>query len=173
MGMNDAELAKFRDRIKLNHIATVDTTNSPVTPYTQEIPVTARESLLASLRSQIYEDYGALDVHVVAAGATNDHIEAAYQPMDEEADDFEYQVIQCINGILRLIGIEDVPLFNRNRVSNQMERTNMVMMAAQLLDRETILKKLPFITPDEIEGILMKTESAEMGTFSREEEAEE
>ena len=155
MGENDETLAKFRDRIKLNHIAAIDSMNSKITPYTQEIPVNARNTLLQSLRDQIYEDYGALDVHTVAAGATNDHIDAAYQPMDEEADDFEYQVIQCISGILAILGIDDVPLFNRNRISNQKERTEMVINAAQYLDDETILKKLPFITPDEIDGILM------------------
>ena len=131
--MNDADLAKFRDRIKLNHIAVVDTDNSPVTPYTQDIPVTARESLLKSLREQIYEDYGALDVHTVAAGSTNDHIDMAYQCVDEEADDFEYQVIKCIRGILGILGVDDMPIFNRNRISNQKERTEMVMLAANYL----------------------------------------
>jgi hypothetical protein len=170
MAMNDSDLAKFRDRIKLNHIAVVDTENSPVQPYTQEIPVNARESLLTSLRTQIYEDYGALDVHTVAAGATNDHIDAAYQPMDEEADDFEYQVIKAIRGILNIIGIDDMPLFNRNRVSNQKERTDMVMLAAQYLDEETILKKLPFITPDEIDSILMNNDKADQDMIEEPEE---
>ena len=158
MGENDESLAKFRDRIKLNHIVAADTQNSPITPYTQEIPVTARATLLASLREQIYEDYGGLDVHTVAAGATNDHIDAAYQPMDEEADDFEYQVIKAIRGILNIIGVDDMPIFNRNRVSNQKEQTEMVLMAANYIDEETILKKLPFITPDEIDGILSNKE---------------
>ena len=169
MGMDDADLAKFRDRIKLNHIAVVDTDNSPVTPYTQEIPVNARDTLLKSLRDQIYEDYGALDVHTVAAGATNDHIDAAYQPMDEEADDFEYQVIKAINGILEIIGIEDTPIFQRNRVSNQMEQTQMVMLAANYLDDETILKKLPFVTVDEVDGILARRTDEDAGTFEMEE----
>ena len=170
MGMNDQDLAKFRDRIKLNHIAVVDTENSPVTPYTQDIPVAARESLLKSLREQIYEDYGGLDVHTIAAGATNDHIDAAYQSVDEEADDFEYQAIECIRGILNIIGIDDMPLFNRNRISNQLERTNMVLMAAQYLDNETILKKLPFITPDEIDSILMNNDKDDQDMIEEEPE---
>lgn len=156
MGMTDADLAKFRDRIKLNHIAVVDTENSPVTPYTQEIPVTARESLLNSLRDQIYEDYGALDVHTVSADSTNDHIDMAYQCVDEEADDFEYQVIKCIRGILGILGIDDMPIFKRNRVSNQKEKTETVMLAANYLDDETILKNLPFITVDEVQDILAR-----------------
>lgn len=156
MGMTDSDLAKFRDKMKLQHIAVMDTDNTNITPYQQEVPTNARQTLLDSLRAQIYEDYGGLDVHTVAAGATNDHIDAAYQPMDEEADDFEYQVIEAIRGILSIIGIEDMPIFQRNRISNRMEQTQMVMMAANYLDDETVIRKLPFITPDEIETILIR-----------------
>lgn len=170
MGMSDADLAKFRDRIKLNKIAVVDTENSPVTPYTQDIPYQARETLLKSLREQLYEDYGALDVHTVAAGATNDHIDAAYQPMDEEADDFEYEAIKCIRGILGILGIDAVPQFNRNRVSNMMERTQMVMLAAQVLDPDTLVKHLPFLTPDEYEEILSKEQETGVDRFSGDDE---
>ena len=173
MGMSDADLAKFRDRIKLNHIAVVDTENTPVTPYTQEIPVNARESLLKSLREQIYEDYGGLDVHTVSAGSTNDHIDMAYQALDEEADDFEYQCIKCIRGILGILGIDDIPIFNRNRVSNQKERTEMIMLSANYLNDETVLKKLPFITPDEIESILMNKDQSIDDRIEKEEEVEE
>ena len=158
LGMTDDELSKFRDRLKTQHIAAIDTDNTGVTPYTQEVPTAARATLISSLRSQLYEDYGGLDVHTVAAGATNDHIDAAYQPMDEEADDFEYQVIKAVRGILSIIGVDDVPVFHRNRISNRMEQTQMVMMAANYLDDETVIKKLPFITPDEVDNILEKKE---------------
>lgn len=156
-GMNDADLSRFRDRLKTLHVAVVDSDDeSSVTPYTQEIPYQARKQYLDDLRSGIYEDFGGLDVHAVAAGATNDHIDAAYQPLDEEADDFEYQVIECVQQILDLIGIEDTPIFKRNRISNQREQTEMVLSAAQYLDETTILNKLPFISPDEVQQILMR-----------------
>ena len=158
LGMTDDDLSKFRDRMKTQHIVAVDTDNTGVTPYTQEVPTAARATLISSLRAQLYEDYGGLDVHTVAAGATNDHIDAAYQPMDEEADDFEYQVIKAVRGILAIIGVGDVPVFHRNRISNRMEQTQMVMLAANYLDDETIIKKLPFITPDEVDSIMEKKE---------------
>ena len=156
-GMNDADLSRFRDRLKTLHVAVVDSDDeSSITPYTQEVPYQARKQYLDDLRSGIYEDFGGLDVHAVAAGATNDHIDAAYQPLDEEADDFEYQVIECVQQILALIGIEDTPIFKRNRISNQREQTEMVLSAAQYLDETTILNKLPFISPDEVQQILMR-----------------
>lgn len=156
-GMTQSDLDKFRDRLKLTHIATADTSDGGrVTPYTQDIPFAARKEYLDEIRAGIYEDFGALDVHTVAAGATNDHIDAAYQPMDEEADDFEYQVCEFIQRILELIGVEDTPVFKRNRISNEYERTQMVLLAANYLDDETILQNLPFITVDEITNIMAK-----------------
>lgn len=157
MGMTDADLAKFRDKLKLNHIAAADTDNSSVTPYTQEIPTAARTAFLNEIRNQIYDDFGALDVSGISAAAkTATEINAAYQPMDEEADDFEYQIIKCVRQILKLNGIEDTPIFKRNRICNQTEQTQMVMLAASVLDDETIIKKLPFITVDEVNDILAK-----------------
>jgi hypothetical protein len=140
--------------LKIQHIAVADTDNSGVTPYTQEIPFQARQAYLDGIRAGIYEDFGGLDVHTIAAGATNDHIDAAYQPLDENADDFEYQIIKFVQQILALMGIEDTPVFKRNRISNQMEQTQMVMLEAQYLDDETILQKLPNISVDEVAGIL-------------------
>ena len=118
------------------------------------------------IKAQIYEDFGALDVHTVAAGATNDHIDAAYQPMDEEADDFEKQVSNFILQLLALIGVEDYPSFKRNRVSNETERTAMILSASEYLDDETILSKLPFITIDEVKTIMEKKDIENRDRFT-------
>lgn len=160
-GMTMPELMKLRDRMRITHFVEMGGTDegAKITPYTQEVPYQARQQYLDSIRAGIYEDFGALDVHTVAAGATNDHIDAAYQPMDENADDFEYQIIEFVQQILRLIGIEDTPVFKRNRISNQKEQTEMVLLAAQYLDDETVLKKLPFITVDEVPQILAKKDA--------------
>lgn len=169
-GMTDAELARFRDRLKIQHIAVADTDNSGVTPYTQEIPYQARQAYLDGIRAGIYEDFGGLDVHTIAAGSTNDHIDAAYQPLDENADDFEYQIIKFVQQILALMGIEDTPVFKRNRISNQKEQVDMVMLEAQYLDDETILQKLPNITSDEIPGILYRRDIEASGRFDIDEQ---
>ena len=169
-GMSQEELDRFRDRLKINHIAVADTTNSNVTPYTQDIPYEARKEYLTEIRSGIYEDFGGLDVHAVAAGATNDHIDAAYQPLDEEADDFEYQIIEFVQQVLKLIGIEDTPIFKRNRISNEKEQTEMVLSAADYLDDETILNKLPFISVDEVAKILSNKQQEDYDRFDREQE---
>jgi hypothetical protein len=163
--MTDEQLARFRDRLKINHIAVADTDNSKVSPYTQEVPYGARSAYLQEIRSGMYEDFGALDVHAVDAASTNDHLEAAYQPLDEEADDLELQVTEFIQQLLELMGIEDTPIYKRNRISNQTETTQMVLSAANYLDDETILRKLPFITVDEVMEILNRVNQESTNRF--------
>lgn len=166
-GMSDADLERFRDRLKLQHIATVDSdAGESVDAYTQEPPYQARKQYLDDIRAEIYESFGALDVHTVAAGATNDHIDAAYQPMDENASDFEYQISEFVQQVLSLMGIDDQPVFKRNRISNQSEQVSMVVQEAEWLDHETILRKLPNIDPAEVSAILDRCqdeESSRMG----------
>ena len=165
-GMSQEELSKFRDTLKLQHIANVDTAGGgSVKPYAQEIPYGARDAYLKGIREGIYEDFGALDVHTVAAGATNDHIDAAYQPMDEEAQKFEYYVAKCLKQVLALAGIDDSPIFTRNRISNQKEQVEIVTMEAQWLDQATVLRKLPNIRPDEAAAILAGVQGEDMGRF--------
>lgn len=172
-GMDDYDMSDFLSRLKFQHVAKVDTKESKATPYTQEIPTEARETFKTQIRSEIYEDFGALDVHTIAAGATNDHIDAAYQPLDDNADDFEFQVSEFLEGLLGLLGIEDSPLFKRNRISNQKEQTDMVLSASDYLDDETVLNHLPFINVDEIPNILVKKDQEAEARFNSAEEEED
>lgn len=161
-GMKEKDYKDFKNRLRIDKVANVNGTISDgvkVTPHTNPVPTDAHEKCLAELRASIYEDFGALDVHTVAAGATNDHIAAAYQPMDLRADDFEYQVIEVVEQLLEFAGITGeaaTPIFKRNRIANEREQAEMILNAAQYLDDETVLKKLPFITPDEVEEILKR-----------------
>ena len=155
--MTQKDLQKFRDRLLIDHVALADTDNSAVTPYTQDIPYQARTEFLNQIRQQIYEDFGGLNVSDFSSGTkTATEIQAAYQPVDDRADDFEYQIIQTVQQILRLIGIEDTPIFKRNRITNQLEQVQLVMLEAEYLDDETLLNKLPNITPDEVKDILKR-----------------
>lgn len=158
-GMDEGDLAKFRDTLKLHHIANVDgSDDAGVTPYTQSVPYESSEVFLTRIQNDLYRNFGALDVHTVAAGATNDHIDAAYQPMDENASDFESWVSEAIVRLLALIGIDDEPVFSRDRISNQPEQVQMVVQEAQWLDRETVLRKLPNVTPEEVQAILERSD---------------
>lgn len=163
-GMQDDDLMRFRDRLRLQHIAVVDDGGDGVnvTPYTQEIPYQARSTFLSEIRNGLYEDFGALDIHTIEAGATNDHIDAGYQDMDNYAADFESWVSEAIIKLLALIGIEDEPVFDRNKISNQPEQVQMVLSEAMYLDADTVLRKLPNITPEEALAIKERRDEEDM-----------
>lgn len=165
-GMDAEDLDKWRARLRLTHVADADGDGGQsVTPYSQEVPVEGRRDTLAQIKADIYEDFGALDVHTIAAGATNDHIDAAYQPMDEEADEFERHMREGIMDLLALQGIEDTPVFTRNRISNVKEQVETVALEAAWLDDETILRKLPNVTPDEVAAILRRRDEANVDSL--------
>ena len=158
-GMDDGDMAEFLDKLKMNHIANIDTASGgAVKPYTQDIPSTSRQLFLTEMKNRIYDDFGALDVHTISAYSTNDHVDAAYQPLDENADDFEHWVSDAIEQLLALQGIDDSPVFRRNKISNQRSQVEMVLSEAPYLDRATILRKLPNITYAEAQAILQSEE---------------
>ena len=172
-GMDEADINRLRDRMLLQHIVVADNQNSEIRPFSQEIPYNSREACLNRIKESIYRDFGALDVTTFTGGQkTATEIRAAYQPMDLEADDFEYQVNSFIQQILYLHGIEDYPVFDRNRVANEKEETEMIMLAANYLDDKTVLDKLPFITVDEVDTILARKGAQDFKTVKRTEETE-
>ena len=167
-GMNDDEVQHFMDRLRLAHVAIADIENSSVTPYTQEPPYAAREAYLNRIQFSIYRDFGALNPADIAAGnITATQIRAAYQAQDEEADAFEYQIIEFVQQILALQGIKDTPKFTRNRVANESEAVQMVITEAEYLDAESVLDLLPNITPDMKEEILARKEAQDAERFEQ------
>lgn len=155
LGTDDKMANKLRERLLFQHIGVVDQDNSSITPYTQEIPHEARKVLLDNLRGNIYEAFGGFDIKQLFSGdRTATEIQANYNAMDEEADAFETRVTRFIRRILAITGINDVPQYKRNRIANQLEQTQMIVMAAEHLSQRAILEKLPWITVDEVDTIL-------------------
>jgi hypothetical protein len=161
-GMDDIDLAEFRRRVHETHVVKTDD-DSTATAQTLDIPSSAREALLVRLEQDIYNDAMALNPKDIAAGnVTATAINAAYQRLDNRADELEYCVIEFVQGLLRLVGIDDTPKFKRNRLTNMEEETAMVLSAATVLDHQTILEHLPFITPEEVQVILDRTAEQQM-----------
>lgn len=169
-GMQDDDVRRFRDRLLLQHVAVVDNQNADITAHSQEVPYNSREAALNRLENDMYRDFGAVDVSKIAGGQakTATEIEAAFTPLDEETDEYEKQVTIFIKQVLKLFGIEDEPVYKRNRITNEKEVTEMVTSAANYLDDRTIIEKLPFVTVDEVPGILERKAKGDMNTFTQE-----
>lgn len=164
-GMDDVDLAKFIQHMKTVKAAVVDD-EAKAEAHTMDVPVQARETYLNRLEKDLIKDAMALDTEAIASGNTTaTAIRASYEPLNNKTDDFEYCVIEFIQNILELAGIDDDPSFKRSTIINQTEETNMVLAAAQYLDDETILKHLPFLSIDEIGDILDNTTREEAARY--------
>lgn len=150
-GMTDTELQEFLTKLNLYHIAGADTSEGgKITPYANEIPVTARQALLELLHTRVYEDFGGLDVHCVSADSTNDHLDAAYEPLNQNADDFEAQIKPFIRQICALAGFENAAAtFNRNKITNTKDQVDMVLSEATVIGNEMAIDLLPNLTPEQ------------------------
>lgn len=164
--MDEEDLTKFINQIKRVHAAVINDESAKAEAHTVDLPYAAREAGLANIRDSLYDDAMALDTKQITAGnITATAINAAYENLDLKCDGFEYCVTNAIKGLLKLVDIEDSPTYHRRKTTNQSEITGMVLSAAEYLDDETVLKKLPFINIDEVEDILIKKDKEEAGRF--------
>lgn len=164
-GMDDIDLAKFVERIKTVKAAVVEDGGATAESHTMEVPYASREALLDRLRSDLYDDYMALDTKAISAGAaTATQIKAAYEPLNNKTDMFEYCVVDFLQGILELAGIEDDPSFTRSLIINTQEEVQTVLSAASYLSDDYVTKKVLelFGDGDKAEDMLKQLDADEI-----------
>ena len=166
-GMDEIDMARFKETMRRIGVGLVDDDGAKAEAHTLTIPVEAREALLSRLSDDLYRDFQMLDTTKIQGGQkTATEITAAYQQMDNKVDEFEYCVGDFLYQLFALIGIDDDPTFTRSKIVNQLEQTQMVLLAASYLDDETILSKLPWLTQEEIANILKKKSAEELERYS-------
>ena len=175
-GMDDIDLSKFVERMKTVKAAVVDGDNGATAEaHTMDVPTNARETLLTRIENDLYRDAMTLNSAEINNGnITATAIKAAYLPQDANSDDFEDCVCDFIDGILNLAGYNSDTKyrFTRNRIANMNEETQMILSAAQFLDQETVVRHLPFLSADEIDGILLRLTAEEAGRYADDDEDE-
>lgn len=163
-GMDDLDIARFLDRMRTLRASVVDSDDGGgAEAHTLDVPYQAREAMLTRLRSDLYEDFQLVDMDKIMSGnLTATAIRMGYQSQDDKCGDFEYCIRDFIGKLLELIGIDDEPSFQWNRIANQLEETQMVLTAANYLDDETVLRHLPWLTPEEVDAVLERKDAEEM-----------
>ena len=142
-GMDDIDLANFVERMKTVHAGLVEDSNARAEAHTIEAPYASREALLDRLRSDLYEDAMALDTKSIQDGAiTATQIRASYSNLDSKVDAYEYCVIEFVEGILELAGIDDEPTFTRSRIINVQEEVQTVISAGTYLESGYVTEKI-------------------------------
>lgn len=149
-GMDDSDLAQFIERLHIVHAAAVDdAAGTAVDSHTVEIPSESREKLLDRIERDLYRDYMALDAQNIASGAaTATEIRAAYEPINSKADEYEYCIIEFLQGILAVAGIDDTPTFDRSYIVNKQEEVQTVLLASQYLTEDYMTRKILAILGD-------------------------
>ena len=143
-GMDSTDDAKFIEQLKLTRVAHADGDDgASVEAHNVNVEFQATAEALDRLTNQLYADFMALSVQDLSAGnKTATEITAAYEPINQKTDQFEYQVTEFINGILALAGIDDEPTYTRSQMSNQSELLEMVLQCAEYLDDEYVTTKI-------------------------------
>ena len=168
-GMDEVDLAEFVQRLKTIHAANVEDTGATAQANSLEAPHEGREALLDRLAKDMYADYMALNIDEIKGGAnTATQIRAAYEPMNNKADQFEYCIIDFIQGILSVAGVEDRPTFTRSYLINVSEEIDNVLSAAEYLDSEYVTRKVLTILgdADKIDEVLKRKDEEDMGRIS-------
>lgn len=174
-GMDDIDLAKFVERIKSVKAAVVEQDGASAEAHTLDVPYQSREAYLERLEHDMYKDAMALNVEQIAAGqVTATQIEAAYEPLNEKADMFEYCVQEFVKGILKVFGIEDSVTFVRSKMANKKEEIEAILECADYLSEEYITEKLLTIIGDidKVEEVLRQKADENMSRLAQEEPEE-
>lgn len=156
-GMDDVDLAKFVQKMKTVHAATMDEDGAKAESHTMDAPYQSREALLNRLESDLYRDAMAFDVRNIANGAvTATQIKANYEDLSKKCDMFEYQVLKFVDGILEVAGIDDEASFTRTQIVNQTEQVQTLLQAAQYLPEDYVTTKVLEIMgdADKVEDVL-------------------
>jgi SPP1 family phage portal protein len=168
--MNEDDDVRFLDQLRKTHVAHADGDDGVgVDTHSVNVPFEASAEALDRLKDQLFRDFMGLTVDVVSAGeVTATQIEAAYEPINQKTDLFEYQVTEFILGILALAGVDDEPTYTRSQMSNRAESVEVVLSAGDYLDSEYITTKLLTILgdADKVEEVLTRKRAEELTRFA-------
>lgn len=168
-GMDDLDDQKFLESLKTTHVVHVDGADGATAePHTIEAPFNGTQTTIDMLRKSLYEDFQAFDSSAVTGGEqTATAIKASYVPLDMKCDKLEHNVTKFINGILELAGIVDAPSYTRNKIVNENEEVQTIVLGANYLDSEYITRKILNILgdADQADAVLERMAENEMSRF--------
>lgn len=147
-GMDDLDDQRFVERLKTMHVVHLEG-EEEVDAHQVNVPFDASSAAIDKLRSELFDNFMALDVKNISGGAaTATQIKAAYEPLNSKTDLFELQVTDFINGILALAGIDDAPSYTRSMIVNKQEEVQNLLTAAEHLSEDYVTRKLLEILGD-------------------------
>jgi enoyl reductase-like protein len=174
--MDDVDLKKFVDHMRRVKAAVVEQDGASAESHTVDVPYGSREAILTRIEKDLYRDAMALDVtNIIGGAATATQIRAAYEPLNEKDDDFEYYVTDAITKILELAGVEDTLSYSRSVIVNKNEEIGIVLQASEYLPEKYVTEKILTILgdADRLDEIMEEKENDEAEMYAEEDGEEE
>lgn len=143
-GMDDIDDANFIINLLKTHVIHVND-NGEANPHQITTPFEANEVIAVRLKRLLYESMGGVDTETLRAGnLTATAINAAFHDMRLNSANMEYEVIEFIQGILRIADFpEDISLsFTYFETVNETEAIQNIISAGSYLDDETSTRKI-------------------------------
>lgn len=168
-GMKDMDLSKFTERMKRLHAAAVGD-EQHITANAVEAPYASREAILQRLRDDIYEDFMMVDTASIKSGSVvTAQIEAAFHNLDMKANLFEFCVLDWLEGICNVLGIDgEEPTLTRSKIINTQEQISTLTAAAEYLTEDYITRKILQILGDgdKADDIIKERTAEDMGRIT-------
>lgn len=172
-GMDEHDAVMFKDSVRRLGVAfDPNSDGGGIHPQMIDIPINAREATLDRLRSEMFSNFGAVNVQNIAAGnVTATQINSSYEPLNFKADDFETCIREFIKNILTQLGIEDSPSFTRSKIVNVSEEIAIVNQSAQHLSETYVTKKILTLLGDidQFENVMAELTETEAARIEEDE----
>jgi len=131
-----------------------------------DLPSETVDKAIEMVEKAVTADFLGVSMREITGGSlTNVAINTAYSNLMNKIARYETMPFAFVQQLMNVIGLQPTEniSFKYETPRNQMEETNMVMAAANYLDEQTILDKLPFVTVDEVEFILERRAAETLG----------
>lgn len=174
-GMDDIDLVKFLQHMKTVKAAVVEDDGASAESHTIDVPYASREALLDRIRFDLYEDYMALDTKNIAGGAaTATQIKAAYEPLNNKADMYEYCIHDFLKNLFALAGVEGEASFTRSVIVNSQDEIQTIIQGAAYLSEDYVTQKILELLGDgdKTEDVLKQMSETALNTLGSLEEGE-
>ncbi len=144
-GNDDIDDANFIINLLKSHILHIDGDNCDASPHQITVPFEANETAAVRLKRLLFESMGAVDTETLKNGnLTATAINAAFHDMRLNSANLEYEVIEFIQGILRIAGLpDDMALsFTYFETVNETEAIQNAIAAAPFIGDEATTRKI-------------------------------
>jgi len=129
-------------------------------PKTIEVPYEARRAALHLLERALYRDYMALDMDELTGGSlTNVAIRAATANLNLKSDRYEWQILQFLHALCRLLRLTPGPIrFRRQTIANESETIRDIAAMRSDITHRKALELNPYVQPEEVESLEAEAE---------------